>query len=159
MYTSNINHYAISDLFLRVLFSFFPSPPSPSVLNPSPSRDLKTPPFSRGNATFRDWGAARGLEGVTTQEKTWISLKHGAKNWSASLLAPKYYILCRKAHIVGADFKRGGAMRKLQKLGRSPWTGKSCFSNRALVKALKSYFWSTITAVKGLRRFSAVSRR
>ena len=67
--------------FLRVLFSFFfsPAPPSPSFLNPSPSSDLKTPPFPRENAIFRGWGAARVLEGVTPQKKKGISLKNGAQ--------------------------------------------------------------------------------
>ena len=34
---------------------------------------------SRGDATFRGLGAARGLEGVTTQEKEGIALKNGAQ--------------------------------------------------------------------------------
>ena len=67
----------ILDLLSTFCASFFllfsPSPPSPSFLNPSPSSDLKTPPFPRGNAIFRGWGAARVVEGVTMQKKEGIS--------------------------------------------------------------------------------------
>ena len=56
--------------FARPFFLLFsPSPPSPSFLNPSPSSDLKTPPFPRGIAIFRGWGAARVLGEVTPQKK------------------------------------------------------------------------------------------
>ena len=59
--------------------SFFPPPHRPSFLHPSPSLDLKTPPFPRGNVIFRGWDAARVLEGVTPQKKEGISLKNGAQ--------------------------------------------------------------------------------
>ena len=65
---------------LRVLISFLlsPTPLSPSE-NPLPSWDLETPPFPRGNATFRGWGAARGLEGSPHRKKTQISFKNEAQ--------------------------------------------------------------------------------
>ena len=60
--------------------SFFPLPTVPFLPeSPPPSSDLKTPPFPRGNAIFRGWGAARVLEGVTPQKKEGISLKNGAQ--------------------------------------------------------------------------------
>ena len=69
----------LSSFCASFFLSFFPLPPSPSFLNPPPSSDLKTPPFPRGNAIFRGWGAARVLEGVTPQKKEGISLKNGAQ--------------------------------------------------------------------------------
>ena len=69
--------------------SFFPLPTVPFLPEfPPPSSDLKTPPFPRGNAIFRGWGAARLLEGVTPQKKKkGISLKNGARKLvSRSLL-------------------------------------------------------------------------
>ena len=47
-------------------FFLLSSPPHRSLPETSPSRDLNTPLIPRRNATFRGWGAARGLEGRHT---------------------------------------------------------------------------------------------
>ena len=82
--------------FVRLLFSFFlPLPTVPFLPeSPPPSSDLKTPPFPRGNAILRGWGAARVLEGVTPQKKEGISLKNGAQKLvgCSELLPKKHYI-------------------------------------------------------------------
>ena len=49
----------------------------------SRARPIKT----RGNAAFRGWGVARGLEGVTTGKKEGTSFKNGSRNWSAIVTA------------------------------------------------------------------------
>ena len=74
--SSNLPHLST---FCASFFPFFFPLPTVPFLNPSPSSDLKTPPFPRGNAIFRGWAAARVLEGVTPQKKEGISLKNGAK--------------------------------------------------------------------------------
>ena len=65
----------VRKLYTPCFLLFLPSPPSPSFLKPSPSWTLKVPPPPKGNATFRGWGAVKGLEGVATHEKKRSILK------------------------------------------------------------------------------------
>ena len=96
--------------------SFFPLPTVPFLPQSPPSSDLKTPPFPRGNAIFRGWGAARVLEGVTPQKKEGISLKNGAQPYSAQ--KQLQHLL-----VVRADITKGvHSMMRLSKPHGGPMT-------------------------------------